>query len=217
MICDSVTVRNGRNRWALARTDRDAPTPDEVIETAAAFLIKTLGAASPAASRGMFEVLPLIGDDARYVIGAACPARIQAVQPNSLDETFALQLPPGERLANYQECPVLRSVTAQKPWIVSVDFDWRAPTVQLPWPKRKVNDFGLTENVDHGLDWLLLGASFAGPPLDHSCKGWVGEQVEEVEKKVKSALSALIPFAVLGAVGIGFGVGFALTRKAKRA
>lgn len=216
MICDSVTVRHGRNRWALARTDRDAPNPDEVIETAAAFLIKTLGAASPAASRGMFEVLPIIGDDNRYVIGAACPARIQAVQPSDLSETFALQMPPGEKLANYQECPVLRSVTAQKPWIVSVDFDWRAPDVVVPWPKRKVNDWGLTEDIEHGLDWLLLGASFAGPPLDDSCKGWFAQQTEVVGEKVKHALSSLVPFAVLGAVGIGFGVGFALTRKARK-
>jgi hypothetical protein len=211
--CDNVTVRNGRNLWALARTDRDAPSLDEVIETAAAFLVKTLGVASPSGSRGAFELLPIVGENSRYIIGAACPARIKALQPADVSELFALQLPPGEVLANYQDCDVLRSVTAQRPWLVLVDFDWRAPTVVVPWPKRKVNDFGLPEDVDQGLDWLLLGASYAGAPLEPTCKGWLEEQAAGVKRKV---MSALTPFLILGAVGLGIGVGFAFTQKGRK-
>jgi hypothetical protein len=219
--CDTLPVPYGRNRWVLARTDRDAANVEAVVETAAAYLSRVLGYASPDNTRSLFERISVMGDDSRYVIGAACPVVISASQPSGFDELAERLNLQGTLLGLYTKCHTLRTVNAQKPWIVSVEFDWRAPDTAIKWPRRSVNMLGVpSTDGDHDLDWLLLGAYHAGDVQEPTCGSWwaqsgeyVGEQVAEVVEKVKGAV---MPWLVLGVVGISVGVGLALTSKGKR-
>lgn len=157
MAC-TLTVKRGHNVWLLARTNRDAPTPDEVTETTAAFLVKTLGKASPANTRGVFETVQSPAGNRRYYIGAARPVEIEAYK-----EPFTEALP-GETYARRENCPepVISSVEGKDSWWVVVEFDWRANDVEIPWPRRRVEWLGLTHSDDEPerpFDWLLLQAS----------------------------------------------------------
>lgn len=157
MAC-KLTVKRGHNIWLLARTNRDAPSPSEVIETTAAFLIKVLGAASPVADRGAFETVQSPAGNRRYYIGAARPVEIEA------SEEPPDQALPGEVLARREDCPepYMATVEGSHVWHVWVEFDWRGNDVQIDWPRRRVNWFGIPsdDEPDRPFDWLLLQANF---------------------------------------------------------
>jgi hypothetical protein len=158
-----VPLKTGRNVWLLARTDRDGVGAEDVVVTGAAFLMRVLGAASPISTRGLFEVAPSPRDTelkgalavGRYVIAGGRPVEIRSWRARpSLG---------GEKLGNVQDCVPPKFVKAVEPWFVTVDFDWRPPNVDIKWPRRKVNAFGLVDtDADFDNDWLLLEARFQG-------------------------------------------------------
>lgn len=213
---DEVPVLRGHNRWVLARTDRDAPSVEDVRETAGAFLSRTLGRASPSGTRSIFEALSPPGSDAsRFVIGAARPVDVVAAQPENVSDMLRLANPQGQLLGRYTDCAVTRAVTAQRPWLVVVDFDWRAPDVSIAWPRRKVNDFGFPVEADVGLDWLLLGASFMGQ-AQSSDTTLLNEVSDGARKQIERALRGaawVIPVLVVAGVG---GVAIHYVRKRRR-
>jgi hypothetical protein len=221
MACDndSIPVLRGHNRWVLARTDRDAPEAEEVRETAGAFLSRALGRASPSGTRSIFEALSPPGSDAsRYVIGAARPVDVRAAQPETTDEALRLAMPEGRLLGRHTDCEVTRTVAAQKPWMVVVDFDWRAPDVLVPWPRRRVNDLGFPVEADHELDWLLLAASYTGEARTRDTTLF-REMSKGAKRQVQQALRGglwVIPVAI-GVVGGGMAIHYALTKKNGRA
>jgi hypothetical protein len=216
---DKLTVVHGNNRWVLARTDRDAPTTDDVLETTAAFLSQTLGRASPAAQRSIFEVFsPNDDGKPQWAIGAARPATAEASQPESVDDALALSRPEGRLVGRHTDCPVLRTVGAERPWIVSVEFDWRGPTTVLPWPRRRIDPFGLSLDTPNNLDWLLLAASVTGPARhpDTSFTRELGKRGRKEVRRAKRALqNAATPLLVLAGV-VGVGYVWSSLRKGKR-
>lgn len=163
---DQVTIRHGRNAWLLVRTDRDAPTPEDAVQTAGAFLNKVLQPASPPADRNPLQVLqsplenggPFAG---RFVIGAARPVVVRAFQVRDV-----LSPPqPAGATERHTDCARPLAVRAKKPWFVLVGFDWRAPDVRVSWPKRAVNFIGIPRDTDLENDWLLLTAAYQGDQM----------------------------------------------------
>lgn len=205
---DRLPVLRGHNRWVLARTDRDGADPEDVRETAGAFMSKALSSAQPLAQRSLLEFLsPPWQDATRFVVGAARPVIVQAHQPKSVDESLRLSTPSGRLLGVYTACPTMRTVEAQVPWLVFVDFDWRAPDAVIPWPRRKVNAIGIPQDVDLELDWLLLAAAFEGEAkfddTSHS-ELW------------KPNFGAVVPWLFVGGVVVG-GLSVVYFSKRKRA
>lgn len=192
----------GHNRWILARTDRDGATSAEVLETAGAFLSRVLGPASPSGQRSIFEPLNVPGKPARYIIGAARPVTVAASQPADVRAALGAVRPKGELIARWSDCPVLRTIEAQQPWIVTANFDWRAPDTRIPWPRRKVTALGTTSDDSYGLDWLLLGASHAGRAIqpDTTYADELSEAGARVVDDLSRGLGALLTIgAVVGA------------------
>lgn len=199
MACegDQITIRPGRNVWLLGRTDRDAPTYADVVQTAAAFLSRVFGERSPE------EVISTaLG---RYIIGAARPVLIEALQTppgkSPLDVRPALE---GSRIARREDCETLRTVKADRLWWVVARFDWRGPRTARDWPARAVNWLGIPSRPDHDLDWLLIEANHAGPAKepDTSWGEETGERLEKVAERAGRKLRlALVPvgLALLGA------------------
>lgn len=206
---DKVTIRNGRNVWVLGRTDRDGADVAAVLQTAGGVLKRFLGQASPAGTRSVFEVLQSTRDDphgARFVIGAARPVLVDAFQATS-PETAVEQQPrlPREVETDYfADCPTFRTISAQRPWYVTVEFDWRAPTTKIDWPRRAVDILGVPLFGDQALDWLLLSAGHKGPSeeSDTSLLDEVSEDtkrviVEAAEKVANAAKPLLIALAFI--------------------
>lgn len=197
--CDRVPIRQGVNRWVLARTDRDGARAEEVRETAGAFLSRVLGPASPLHTRSIFERIGVPGTgSAEFVIGSARPVLIDAEQPVTLSGQWARMIPlGGEVIAQWLECPVLRTVRAQRPWIVAVDFDWRAQDTVVDWPRRRV-EYGVGIQDDHQLDWLLLGAIYQGETKRPDPGTWTetttergGEWVDQRVQRAKKQTAEL--------------------------
>lgn len=200
---DRLTVVTGNNRWVVARTDRDAPTQSDVLETAGAFLSRVLGDASPTGQRTIFEHIGVPAQpagQARYVIGAARPVIVTAAQPRTPAGAIEFSRPQGRLLGRREDCPVIRSVQAQDPWLVTVDFDWRAPTTTIPWPRRAVNALGFPVDTDTGLDWLLLAATHVGP-AQRDDTTLLSEVSESTRREIRKATRLLSP--ALLAIGIG--------------
>lgn len=203
---DRLRIRPGRNVWVLARTDRDAANKESVLDTAGAVLKRFLGRASPSGTRSIFEVLQSPKDDphdARFVIGAARPVLVDAVQASSPTAALAEQpiIPRDERTDYFSECPTPRSVAAQRPWFVTVLFDWRAPTKTIAWPRRSVDFLGIPQDTDHGNDWLLLSAGHQGD-AQSADTDLLDEVTDETAAVIKRAAKAATP--------VLFGLGFAL-------
>jgi len=203
---DTVAIARGHNRWVLARTDRDAPTRSDVLQTASAFLHRVLSAASPPGQRGVFDVLPVPGtQETRYIMGAARPLTVQAVQPETPGDALDFSVAPGKMLARFSDCPTPRSVKADKPWLIVAEFDWRAPSVRIDWPARAIDPFGLPFDNPMSLDWLLLAASFQGAAVERDT-GWTDEVAEGTKRELKKALqpsgSLVAGFIVAGVLGV---------------
>lgn len=219
MACN-LTVRPGQNVWLLARTNRDAPSSEEVAESTAAFLIKVLGFASPVGSRGLFETMASPNGQRRYYIGAARPVEILTVQQSPITEGI-----PGAVYARREDCPEpeLAFVAGKSSWYVLVAFDWRGDETVIPWPRRRVSWLGTvsTDDPSEPFDWLLLQAShvsavplhedssLAADVADAASEYWVSAK-KEMKRLVKSSIPAVV-------VALGLGMGLALIWASKRA
>lgn len=206
---DTVTIKPGRNVWVLVRTDRDAADKAAVLQTAGGVLKRFLGRPSPLGTRDVFEVLQSPKDDphdARFVIGAARPVLVDAFQASSPEGSLKEQplLPPGVRTDYFADCPTPRSVAAQRPWFVTVEFDWRAQTTRTPWPHRAVNFLGMPYETAHGNDWLLVAAGHKGAPQEPDTS--LGDEVlDEAAEQATAVVRAAKPW-LLG-LGVALGVG----------
>lgn len=195
---DTVAIARGHNRWVLGRTDRDAPSHSDVLQTAGAFLHRVLSNASPPGQRGVFDVLPVPGSmETRYVIGAARPLTIQALQPQTPSQALDFTAKPGGKvLARFSDCPTSRALQADKPWIVLAEFDWRAPSKRIAWPERAVDPFGIPTDSPMSLDWLLLAAAHTGAAAEADTK-WEDEVATGTKREIAKALK---PYQLSGAM-----------------
>lgn len=203
---DKVTIKPGRNVWVLARTDRDGASLPDVLQTAGGVLKRFLGQASPVGTRSIFNQLQSPKDDphgARFVIGAARPVLVDAFQATSPDTANQQQptLAPEVRSDYFVDCPVFRTIAAERPWFVTVEFDWRAPTTVADWPRRAVNFLGIPVDTDQGLDWLLLAAGHEGEAQepDTSLSGEVLDEGVKVAKAIGKPLLVTVGLLVGGA------------------
>jgi hypothetical protein len=206
---DKVTIKNGRNVWVLARTDRDSADLASVLQTAGGVLKRFLGQASPAATRSVFEVLQSPQDTphgARFVIGAARPVLVDAFQASSPERAISEQptLPAEVRTDYFSDCPTFRTIEAERPWYVTVEFDWRAPATTIDWPRRKVNFLGMPVTTDQGLDWLLLSAGYKGEAQE-SDTSLLDEVSDETATVIKEAANIAKPVLVGLALLLGGG------------
>lgn len=206
---DKVTIKPGRNAWLFARTDRDAVDRSEAIQTGGALLKRVLGNASPLGSRSIFEVVQSPkgpSDVGRFVIGAARPVLVTATQD---DRPF---LPVGDLAGRAEDCKAIRAIKAERPWWVSVEFDWRGPDTVIDWPHRAVNALGFETDEPLALDWLLIEARHIGAAVepDTSLGGEVAEAGGEV---VKAAADAALGAGKLVLFGAGAALALFLLSK----
>lgn len=200
----------------MARTDRDGATAEQVVDTAGAFLARELGGASPLQLRNFTEHLSTRqdGHQGRFIIGAARPVTITASRPTGPTGFELLAPRTGTVLANRAHCDVLRTVNAQQPWIVTAQFDWRAPSTRVDWPRRKVNFGAFPTRSDHDLDWLLLGAAYLGRAKQPDTEWWsevTDEWLTDFQRaaaRAKEAAAAeaqriVVPIAVAAAIAGG--------------
>ena len=207
---DQLTVKRGSNLWVLARTDRDAPTESDVVDTTGAFLVKTLGAASPIGQRGALETIQLPGHEREWAIGAARPVALLALgQPETQEQSAELlgYDTRGQLLGRYTDCPTLRTLAGQRPWLMALEFDWRAPDTRIPWPRRKTIA-GVAVDDDTDLDWLLLGAAYQGVAKQPDTT-LVRETWREATKATTRAARSLSGPLRIAAASAGLGAGLA--------
>lgn len=162
---ERLLVMPGRNLWILARTDKDAPTPQDVVDTAGAFLMRVLGQASPQ-GYSRTDIIkdpdPPQGSLAAWYLGAARPTVVTRVS-----QSYPLNAVPesGRRLGRSIECDSVRLVKADRPWYVVAEFDWRGPKTFVSWPASKVSALGIRSRDTRGeteLDWLAVEAWHLG-------------------------------------------------------
>jgi len=219
---DQVTIQPGRNIWLLARTDRDAASKDTVLKTTGAVLKRFLGQNSPPGTRSIFETMrspQASGHDARFVIGAARPVLVDAFQASAPEKALEEMptIPREERTDRFEQCPVLRTVAAQRPWFVLVEFDWRGKRISIDWPRRAVGTFGIPFDSQNENDWLLLAAGFRGPPEEDETD-LLDEVTDDTREKIVNAAGVaaktLAPVLITLAVIAGGGALFYLYAKA---
>jgi len=206
---DQLLIIRGHNRWIVSRTDRDAVDRADAQRTTGAFLARVLGPASPPGTRSIFEVLSVTDESTRLVIGAARPIDVSAVQPQDAAQANELLLPGTEDrlIALEPNCPVRRTLRAQSPWFVDVQFDWRAPDTRIPWPRRAVSDAGLGDNAANtGLDFLLLAAYFGGEARSQDTD-ILAEMSREARDAAKRALRGMSPVLLASLIGAAAGAG----------
>lgn len=161
---DRLLVRPGRNVWLLVRTDRDAASKDEAVQSAGAFLSRVLGRASPQGwDQTQFLQAPEPPGDAlaEFYMGAARPVLVLSAGQQWPGMEWHEG---GTRLGRSIECKGTRLVKADRPWYLVVAFDWRGPDTWIPWPASFVNFIGVrasdTRRTD--LDWLVNEAYYEG-------------------------------------------------------
>jgi hypothetical protein len=99
----------------------------------------------------------LPGGGQRYYIGPARPMDLRASQARPTLDTAM------ESWRHEIDQPDALAVRAERPWFVVADFDWRGPTKTFDrWPRRSIDLFGIPQDADQDLDWLLLQASWYG-------------------------------------------------------
>lgn len=211
---DEVTIQPGRNLWVFARTDRDAASKDTVLKTTGAVLKRFLGRNSPPGTRSIFETMRSpkdSGHDARFVIGAARPVLVDAFQASSPAAAVKEMptIPRDVRTDRFEQCPVLRTVQAQRPWFVVVEFDWRGKRISIPWPRRAVGALGIPFDTQNENDWLLLAAGFRGPPeedeadvLDELTDDTVDQILEGAEKAAKTVAPIALTLGLIAGGGL---------------
>ena len=157
MNTPAVSILPGRNVWLLGRTDRDAPSTDSAVLTAAAWLNRLFDTGLPAPPPPFPDAPPGVS---RYNLGAARPVDLRASQGSRPS------LPAGDRVWSVADLPPEYGVRAQNVWWVIADFDWRGPTADFArWPIRTVGTFGwASDEPTLQADWLLLEARHVSPP-----------------------------------------------------
>lgn len=181
MAQQGVTIKPGHNVWVLARTDRDAPSPEQARESAAGFLDYYLGDGGVITP---FES-PLGPDDvSRYYIGAARPIEFRA----------SLQRPAiaGGNRQVYTDQPGVFAIRATQPWYIVAEFDWRGPETTVDWPHQAKahSNVPLPDSDRVKLDWLLLESRHQSPQAkwpDSSVSSDYGTAAGDVVKKVTNA------------------------------
>lgn len=192
MSC-TLTVRPGRNVWVMARTDRDAVSHEEAIQTTANAVRRFLLPITPFGQREAFEHLLQFEPkdpraEARYIIGAARPVEMAAVQGRFGDEIPAMKVPPNcLDHRRREECDVLFGLRGERPWFILIAFDWRAPTGVIQWPRRAVNLLGFPFDTDTENDFVLLEACFLGEAQEPDTD--VLEQASDATKKALADLA----------------------------
>lgn len=147
MKTDQMQIVPGRNRWIIARTDRDNVQADGVRLTALVVLKLWLQGASPVGMRAVYTEHP----GQLYAIGAARLLSLEVSEkPLELE-----RLPSSQR---FEDCPTVRVVNARSPWWLRISFQWHGPLVTRAWPRLSVNAIGIEDSNDQGLDWLLIEA-----------------------------------------------------------
>lgn len=191
---DGLAVPTGRNRWILARTDRDGATPSQVEATAIAFLVKVLGPLSPQGS-GNLETVPTL--DGNYYIGAARPLRLRVSR-----DVGAFAASSGKTLGHWKQQTETYQVNAETPWYVEATFDWRAPDARTDrWPRRTVNALGWAVDRPKQLDWLLL-AAYAEPETGEPDQTWFDETKKTVQRDLGNLLGSAMNIGLIA--GLGF-------------
>lgn len=150
-----MNIEPGRNVWVWSRTDRDAPTAEQVLDSAASVMARALRETPTIIS----ATLP--GGVKRYALNAARPMDIAQApaRPSPLPT-------PREFRQSVEDEPQAFAVRATNPLFVVVDFDWRGPRTETDeWPRRAVDSFGFPVDRPMELDWLLLDAYWLGPAL----------------------------------------------------
>jgi hypothetical protein len=150
-----MIIEPGRNVWVWSRTDRDAPTAEQAMDSAASVMARTLRETPTLVS------VSLPGGAKRYALNAARPMDI-AIAP---ERPSPLPVP-REMRQSVEDQPQAFAVRATNPLFVVVDFDWRGPRTTLDeWPRRAVDSFGFPVDRPMELDWLLLDSYWLGPAL----------------------------------------------------
>ena len=183
-----LELRPGRNVWVWARTDRDAPSADDVIRSCVSVMSRLLpdvvpGVVPPPSPRGPAGA-------SRYFLGAARPMDVSASQTRPA-------VPRGLASWSHTDQPQLYAVAAERPWWAVVDLDWRGPTFTVdPWPTRKVNALGLAIEDPLRLDWLLMHAAHLGP-ASRPDGDWTGDVVDTTTDAATTAARTGLGLAVV--------------------
>lgn len=220
-----LTVHPGRNVWVLARTDLDGASKDDVLQTSANVMHHFLRPITPSGQTEVFEHLIRItprdpAAEGRFIIGAARPVEIAAVQGPADGTVPRMRLPAECREHKLREqCDVLFTIAADRPWLVMAQFDWRGPLAQIPWPKRRVNLLGFAVDSEDENQWVLLEACWLGEAqeLDTTLADDIAaEWSEDTRKALKKLADASKDVAVrIGQIAF-FGVAAYLGIKALR-
>jgi len=224
MAACKLRIRPGANVWLLARTNDDSPTPEDVIETTAAYLVRTLGPASPLRTRSPFETVQSAGVDPstpgvrRFYIGAARPVEM------TISQRPVTGLP-GTVYATRADCPEswLGAVEGTHPWYIVVEFDWRASATVIPWPRTRSTWLELVGDEGPVFHWLLLEARHVSDEPQHTDSSLLGDVVsstsrwwdESVAAVKKELDKAHVRIGMALAAGVAVGVLF-LAARSKR-
>ena len=193
MAC-TVSIYPGRNVWLFARTDRDAPSYEDVIQTCAAYLSRIIGERSP---EEIISTAP-----GRYIIGAARPVLISAEQAPLDAPATARPSIEGSVHGRYESCPDVYVLQADRTWWASVRFDWRGPQTERPWPARSVSWLGIpSSGPGVELDWLLVEAATDGAAkeADTSWSAETGAKVAKAAESVTKNVGVPVGLLLLGA------------------
>jgi|WetSurMetagenome_2_1015567.scaffolds.fasta_scaffold45569_4 hypothetical protein len=194
-MATDLTVHPGRNMWLWCRTDRDGPTPDEVIVSACAMMLRTLP------GTGLNVPPPATPDGppngSRYYISPARPLDIFPTQ-----EDPRAGMPPGTKRWTFEEQPQPYAIKASTPWYVLCDFDWRGPvTPILEWPRRTLGPFGFAVDEPLSLDWLLVDARWISAEPGRPDSTTVQEIAKPVAEFGGKAMSLIVLLGLAYLIG----------------
>lgn len=229
MSCN-LTVHTGRNVWVLARTDADGAPLDDVLQTAANTVKHFLDPITPISQRSIFEHLLGVSPrdpaaQALFIIGSARPVEIAAVQMREGDDPVPRVRVPAGCLEHKlrEQCDVLYTLEASRPWLIMIAFDWRAATAVIPWPHRRVDVLGFTHDSETENQWVLLESCWLGDAqsedtdlasevarnFSEATKAGLEAALRAAEQAAEKAKKAAVMIAQLAVVGLG---GFLLYR-----
>lgn len=175
-----LAVLPGLNVWQLLRTDRDAVTAGEVVETAGPAVFRFLRELEP--SGEPWEIVQT--GPGEYRMGGARPVLISvARQPFARPQGRLL----GDRVSSL---PGAGTVEAASPWYVLVRFWWRGASGSIDYPAVKVGMLGFRSWQWAGADWLLDWAvKPTSEGVDPGDATWGEEQWKRVEAGTEEIVS----------------------------
>lgn len=204
-----MLVVPGPNVWRLVRTDRDAPSPEGVLDTLGPTMDFFLEPIQPSGDAGKLEeaITTETGEDDspegwEWRIGAARPIVV-----TSLGRT-SVPLPKAKKVLGARKDPeVLPTVDADNPWFVNVLFFWRGQKAELEYPALSVNFLGVrSREPGPELDWYLDKAvQPAESPPDPGDQSWWEHQrgnIGEAAGEVADVGLDVLKYAVAGGVAV---------------